>query len=64
MIPQAEGRALIDVVTEDPTRGFLVPMNCKDNSGIGDKNQRCHPAVKADRELVDNLVLVRGHAYY
>lgn len=61
MIPQAEGTALIEVTRDgEPAQGLLVPMNCKKNSGIGDSNQQCHPAVRADRELVDSLALVRS----
>ena len=60
MIPQAEGRALIETLEGNgPEQGALVPMNCKKDSGIGDKNQQCHAAIKADRELVEGLVLVR-----
>lgn len=59
MIPQAEGKALIETLEGNgPEQGALVPMNCKKDSGIGDKNQQCHAAVKADRELVEGLVLV------
>ncbi|CAM9455663.1 unnamed protein product [Hapterophycus canaliculatus] len=60
MIPQAEGGALIEAVRHQhpPTRGALVPMNCNKNSDIGPvKNQRCHAAVKADRDLVQSLTL-------
>lgn len=60
MIPQAEGNALIATLQGNgPEQGALVPMNCKKDSGLGDKNQQCHAAVKADRELVDGLALVR-----
>lgn len=60
MIPQAEGTALIEtVVKNDPVQGALVPMNCNKHGGIGDKNQQCLAAVKADRDLVDGLALVR-----
>eukprot|EP00752_Nemacystus_decipiens_P004257 g3888.t1 len=58
MIPQAEGSALIETLERNgPEQGALVPMNCKKDSGIGDKNQQCHAAVKADRELVEGLIL-------
>ncbi|CAM9097696.1 unnamed protein product [Pylaiella littoralis] len=58
MIPQAEGTALIEtVVKNDPVQGALVPMNCNKHGGIGDKNQQCLAAVKADRDLVDGLAL-------
>lgn len=60
MVPQAEGTALIETLQSNGAeQGALVPMNCKKDSGIGDKNQQCHPAAKADRELVEGLVLVR-----
>lgn len=60
MIPQAEGTTLIETVKEsDPMQGALVPMNCNKHAVIGDKNQQCLPAVKADRDLVDGLALVR-----
>lgn len=60
MIPQAEGKALIETLEDNgPEQGALVPMNCKKDSRIGDKNQQCHAAVKADRELIDGLVMVR-----
>eukprot|EP00903_Cladosiphon_okamuranus_P014343 g13317.t1 len=59
MIPQAEGKALVQTLQGNggPEQGALVPMNCKKDSGIGDKNQQCHAAVKSDRELVEGLVL-------
>lgn len=61
MVPQAEGEALIRVMAEEPAqRGLLVPMNCQKNSGIGDKNQHCHPAAKSERSLVENIARVRG----
>lgn len=63
MIPQAEGKALIETLEASGTeQGALVPVNCKKDSGIGNKNQQCHAAVKADRELVDGLALVRVEA--
>lgn len=60
MIPQAEGEALVETLQGNggPEQGALVPMNCKKDSGVGDKNQQCHAAVKSDRELVEGLVLV------
>lgn len=60
MVPQAEGEALIRVMTDEPAQqGLLVPMNCQKNSGIGDKNQHCHPAAKSERSLVENIAKVR-----
>lgn len=60
MIPEVEGRLLVKVMrAEGRTHGVLIPMNCFENSGIGDKNEFCHPALKSDRELVRNLPLVR-----
>lgn len=60
MIPQDEGRSLIETVKEDDfVQAALVPMNCNKNSGIGNSNQQCHPAVKDDRDLVEGLALVR-----
>lgn len=60
MIPRAEGSALINVMREeDSTEGILVPMNCHEkSSGLGEKNQLCHPATKDDRDLLKNLALV------
>lgn len=62
MIPQPEGRALIEAMSgsSDPTQGALVPMNCNKKLGIGSSNQQCHAAAKADRDIVDGLTLVRG----
>lgn len=60
MIPQPEGTALIETMrNNDPVQGALVPMNCNKHVGIGDMNQQCLAAVKADRDLVDRLALVR-----
>lgn len=60
MIPQAEGTALIETVRDnEPVQGALVPMNCNKHAGIGDMHQQCLAAVKADRDLVDGLTLVR-----
>lgn len=60
MIPQDEGRSLIEAVKDDDlVQAALVPMNCNKHSGIGDSNQQCHPAVKGDRDLVKGLALVR-----
>lgn len=68
MIPQNEGRSLIETIKEDDfVQAALVPMNCNKNSGIGNSNQQCHPAVKDDRDLVQGLALVRlwmGDAAY
>ncbi|CAM9440409.1 unnamed protein product, partial [Ectocarpus sp. 13 AM-2016] len=59
MIPQPEGRALIEAMSgsSDPTQGALVPMNCNKKSGIGSSNQQCHAAAKADRDIIDGLTL-------
>lgn len=60
MVPQAEGQALIETLEGNgPEQGALVPMNCKKDSGIDDKNQQCYAAIQADRDLVNGLVLVR-----
>ena len=64
MVPQAEGEALIRVMTDEPAQqGLLVPMNCKKSSGIGDKNQHCHPAAKSERSLVENIARVREEQF-
>lgn len=59
MIPQAQGKVLMDVMRTEAIEGALVPMNCRENSGLGD--QLCYPAVKADRKLVEGLPLVSDH---